>query len=186
MAFWSSKSPELEALQEIAGQLKIHNHLYRLALEQTGIHLYTGTEEGEVLTTDLEAIQKKEFADELRRLYGLKPDHSLEPLAPDGTSWATYLRAQAEAGQAQKAPTDPGGSFFDSGGSWGLGFGPEGSESIEPGVAPPGYDQFNPPSAFERQRDSAEPEGESRPDSSESPERGDEEQREPASKETGT
>ena len=186
MAFWNKKSPELAALQEIAAQLKLHNHLYRLALEQTGVNIFTGTEVGEVYGTDLEAIQKREFDEEVRKAYGLRPDAELEPLAPDGRDWITYLRAQAEEGQTQKAAAGPGGSLFDtSGGAWGLGLGPEGAESFEPGTAPPGYDQFNPPPAISGQRGSAQPEGESGPDSSEGAERSAEVDSQPASPKTG-
>jgi len=186
MAFWTKKSPELEALQEIASQLKLHNHLYRLALEQTGINVYTGNEVGEVLSTDLDAIQKKEFDDEVRRAYGLRADQQLEPLAPDGRSWRAYLLAQAEEGEAKKEPAGAGEQLFESSGAWGLGVGPEGAESTEPGAAEAWIDQFNPPSAFERQRSGKEPEGESRPDSSAEPERGSEEHSLTVSTTTGT
>ena len=170
MAFWNRK-PALE--ERLVATLEKLTFLYQLDLASRGIITETGTEEGELLLTDAEDIARREYESELRKLYGLPESHDFRvpsPATPDQKG--TWTPAED--------PSGAGESLF--GASWGFGTGPEAAEDTQPDIDALRGVELGPPSALSGQRDSQKPEGESRPNSGEEPERGAEEQRSPTSK----
>lgn len=171
VAFWT-KPKKADPLERIASSLEALANLYALDLHSRGVSTSTGQEVGEVLLTDEEELAAKELHDELRKLYGLPEHHDFTvpgPAVPGGDgsgkagTWPTQEVSPSAGGEG------PPPLF---GASWGFGLGPEGAESVEPGIDPAWIERLGPPSSPFGPYNSKKQEGEGGADSGEEPERG--------------
>lgn len=178
MAWFTRKGSD--SGERIAAALEQLIKLYELDLQSRGLTTQTGIEEGEVLLTDEEQIAAKELEDEFRRRFGLSPTHDFRVPAP-------AIPTKAEKGKAQEDGADSGGESLEAlfGGSWGLGFGPEGAESPIPGPEAARAYQLGPPGSPFGPYNQKKQEGKSGPDSGEESQRGAELNSNPARKEAG-